>query len=172
LRSAYEAALQEVRPLVERAARAPGYTPQDYVGVLHAAAALSGRRGLGTQLFFSLCAGGLELDCPECGAYLSGAFAESGLFFQSVNSRMQAVSEKSWVRPRQLGGPRLDSAAPAEAFAWLVELCHAAGQVKVLGQLGLLYGSLTCPLCTVDLNVMSELQRSQAEGDAPPEDGA
>jgi len=163
LRGDYEAALREVSPIVESAARAPGYTPEDYICVLHAAAALSGRRGLGTRLFFSLYAGEPELDCPECGAYLSGEFEESGLVFQSVNSRMQPLSEKSRVRPRQLGARMSEGDSAAEPFAWLAELCNAAEQAEVVGKIRLLYGTLACPLCATDIMVMSEVQRSHAE---------
>jgi hypothetical protein len=171
LGSAYEAALREVRPIVEDAARAPGYTPEDYVCVLYAAAALSGRTGLGTELFFSLSAGGPELDCPKCGAYLSGEFEESGLAFPSLNSRMQPVSEKAWVRPRQLGAGLSGGDPAGEAFAWLAELCGAAGQAEVLGKISLLYGTLTCPLCAADMPVMSEVQRSHDEPGAAPDRG-
>ncbi len=169
LRNDYEAALRQVTPIVQRAAKAPGYSPDDYVGVLHAAAAISGRRGLGSELFFSLYAGAPELDCPKCGAYMTGEFKEGGLAFQSVNTRMQPVSEKAWVRPRQLSAGLVDSDALAEPFAWLAELCQAAGQEEVLSKIRSLYGNLACPLCAAEMVVMSEVQQTHAESGAAPD---
>jgi hypothetical protein len=160
LNSAFQAALQEVSPIIERAAKTAGYTPEEYICVLHAAAALSGHRGLGTQLFFNLYAGGPELDCPKCRAYLSGEFEESGLVFQSVNNRMQPLSEKAWVRPRDPEPGRAGGGSTDEAFAWLVHLCKAAKQVEVLEKIRLLYGTLTCPLCAAEMEVMGEIERS------------
>jgi hypothetical protein len=157
----YQDALREVSPIVERAAKTPGYTPKSYACVLHAAAALSSRPGLGTRLFFSLD-GGPELDCPRCGAYLNGEFEGSGLAFQSVNSHMQPMSKKAWVQPRQLGPGLFGGDRPSEPFDWLVELCKAAEQQQVLRKIRLLYGTVACPLCAAKLVVMSEIERSHA----------
>jgi hypothetical protein len=157
LASDYDAALREVSPILEQSARSPRYTPEDYVCVLHAATALSGRSGLGTQLFHSLDAGGPELDCPKCGAYLSGEFEESGLVFQSVNSRFQPLSEKAWVRPAHWNRGVIEGDSPAEPFEWLADLCRTARQEEVLRKICLLYGMLVCPLCSTTISVMSEV---------------
>jgi hypothetical protein len=163
LKDAWEDALREVSSIVNRAAVTRGYPSEDYVCVLHAAAALCGHQGLGTRLFFSLYASAPELDCPQCGAYLSGEFEDSGLVFQSVNSRMQPLSEKAWVRPGQSAPRRSDGTPRADAFGWLECLCEAAGQEQILRKIRLLFGTLTCPLCKTDMSVMSEIERGEAE---------
>jgi hypothetical protein len=156
LKGDFEDALRAISPVVQTAARAFGYSRVDYLCVLHAAAALSGRHGLGTELFFSLFASAPGLDCPKCGAYLSGEFVESGLAFQSVNSHMRPMSGKAWVRPRDVV-----SSPPGEGFHWLVGLCEAAKQEQLLKEICLLYGSLRCPLCGKEIVVMSEMLRSR-----------
>jgi hypothetical protein len=114
-----EAAVRAITPVVQAAAGTPGYACEDYLCVLHAAAALSGRRGLGMKLFFSLYGSGPELECPRCGAYLSGEFEEGRLVFQSVNSRMQPLSGKAWVQPREPVPGSSDDVPTVEDFKWL-----------------------------------------------------
>jgi hypothetical protein len=160
LKSDFDAALREISPVVQAAASTSGYSRVDYLCVLHAAAALSGRHGLGMELFFSLFASSPELDCPYCRGYLSGEFVESGLAFQSVNSRMQPLSGRVWVRPRELVSSPPDNAPPGENFHWLVALCQATKQEQLLKEICLLYGSLQCPLCSKEMEVMSEMLRS------------
>jgi hypothetical protein len=164
LKGEFDAALCAIAPVVQAAARTSGYSRVDYLCVLHAAAALSGRNGLGTELFFSLFASGPELDCPHCRGYLSGEFVESGLAFQSVNSHMQPLSGKAWVRPRELISGPPDNTPLGEDFHWLVGLCEAAKQEQLLKEICLLYGSLRCPLCGKEIVVMSEMLHSREGG--------
>src|SRR5262249_4121848 len=93
----FDAALGEISRVVQAAARTSGYRRVDYLCVLYAAAALSGRHSLGRELFFSLSASSPELDCPQCRGHLSGEFVECGLAFQSVDSHMQPLSGRAWV---------------------------------------------------------------------------
>jgi hypothetical protein len=159
LKGPWEDALREMTPIVDRTAITSGLDPEDYVSVLHASAALSAHHGLGTRLFFNLYHGGPEIDCPKCGASLLGDFEDNGLVFRSVNSRMQPLSEKAWVRPRPLGPGPAESDSPSDTFNWLVHLCAAADQGQVLLRIRLLYGKVTCPLCSTEMVVMSEVER-------------
>jgi len=163
LRSDFEAALRAVSPAVKEATKATGYSRENYLCVLHAAAALSGRRGLGTELLFCVFASGPGLDCPRCKAYLSGEFEESGLAFQSINSHMQPLSKKAWVRLRKLGRGSSKDSHPAEDFMWLAWLCRAAKQKRLLSEISFLYGTLVCPLCGTEIIVMSEIMRRHVE---------
>jgi hypothetical protein len=162
LATAYGHALQKAAFFAEQAARTIGYSFEDYICVLHGAAALLDRTGLGKQLFFNLLVSGPELDCAQCGAYLSGEFEEAELVFQSVNSRMQPLSDKAWVRPRQFDLGPLQGLRCADDFDWLVALCTAAKQEQVLHKISLLYGTLACPLCAAEMVVMSEMERGRA----------
>jgi len=153
LKSDYEAVLGQAALIVESASHNSAYTVQDYVCVLHAAAALSGRAGLGARLFFSLSAGSLELQCPECETDLLGAFEGGGLVFQSVDRQMKPLSERAWVRP---GTPA--SGAPDD-FVWLAGLCTGARQMEVLRQVCLLYGKLTCPLRATETVVIFGMEQ-------------
>ena len=119
--------------------------------------------------FFALCAGGLELDCPKCGEYLNGEFATDGLVFQSGDSG-GLPSKKSLVRVHQVGAPLVEGDLAGDDFAWLTELCIAAGQTEVLRKICLLYGTLACPVCAGDMMVMAEIQRSHAEENADSDD--
>jgi hypothetical protein len=161
----YHSALRQVLPIVERAAMERGYAADDYVCVLHAAAALSGRIGLGTQLFFALTAGSPELECPHCDAYLSGEWDDGVLTFQSVNSRMEALSEKVTVRPRQLEQARLAADSHSDTFNWLVDLCTAARQDEVFQKIRHLWGIMPCPLCASAIDVMTEIERNHSESE-------
>jgi hypothetical protein len=165
----YQAALHAMAPVVQTAASTPNYPHDDYVCVLHAAAPLSGFIGLGTELFFSLVASGPELECPECESYLSGAFEEGGLAFQSMDSHMKPRSRKAWVQPRQLPPASTVDAPPADDFAWLVGLCRAAQQEQLLGEIALLYGSFACPICAAQAVVINEMMRNDAEQRAAEE---
>jgi hypothetical protein len=160
LKDDFEAAVREAAPFAERAARTPGHSAEDYVSILHAAAALAGRRGLGTELLFSLNAGGPELHCPRCGGYLKGEFEEGGLTFQSVDSRMRPLSAKARVCPRP-NGSLSQGMWTSDEYDCLEALCKAAGQDQVLHKIRLLYGLLKCPLCGAEMTVMPELRRNQ-----------
>jgi hypothetical protein len=118
---------------------------------------------LGKELFFSLCASEPELNCPGCGAYLLGQFDGDGLTFQSVNSRMQPLSERASVQPREAVPATADNALPSDDFSWLVALCRLAGQERLLQQIRSLYGLLVCPLCGREIGVMSEIMRDRGD---------
>ncbi len=156
LQESYEAALHAIRPAADQAARDSRYSPADYVSVLHAAAALTGRAGLGADLFFSLVASEPELTCPECEADLHGTFQDNGLFFHACDANMKPASPTAAVTPRQVS---LNSASPSEDFDWLIGLCQASGQQNVLQQICLLYGRVTCPCCGNIIDVFENLVR-------------
>lgn len=161
LEADFAAALRQVAPIVQAVSVTPGFSREDYLCVLHAAAALSGRCGLGTELFFSLYASDPELDCPSCEADLSGAFEDGGLTFQNLNSHMQPLSEKARVQSKVFNSGSADDRD--NDFEWLVGLCRAARQEELLGQVCLLYGEMACPLCGAVINVMTEMMRGNNE---------
>jgi hypothetical protein len=185
LRDAYDAALQQIKPIAERAAkeaicfpRRPRttylgvgppetgspearYSAKEYVPALYALCALSGRERLGRELFFCLVASGPELDCPKCRAYLSGEFEEDGLVFQSRSSTWKPLSEEAWVTPRTQADVS-KRVSGQDDFPWLVDLCCAAKQEEILLQVSHLYGTVTCPLCKAEFVPILEIVGSRA----------
>jgi ribosomal protein S27E len=152
----YEAALRKVRPAVETAASSSGTGREDYVCVLYALAALSGRGRLGRALYFSLAdEPETEVDCPACGACLLGQFTGTGLAFRAVDCRLKTLSEDALVQPRRPDGGEADD------FDRMAGVCRAAGQNQLVQQLSLLHGTVACPGCGAEMNVMQEILRSQ-----------
>jgi hypothetical protein len=161
LKPAFDEALREAADVTIRAAKTSAYQPKDYLCVLQAAAALNGRRGPGTQLFFSLFDGSPELECPGCGAYLCGEMLSDGLYLQSVDSHMRPLSKKARAIPRAQSAARWkDDNPPEDDFEWLEALCREAGQEQVSCWLGCLYGRAACPVCGAELSIMQEVERS------------
>lgn len=167
LQADFDTAIQQATALAMSAAERCEYTPREYVSVLQAAAALSGRRAPGIQLYFAL--GGLQpetgCDCPDCDAHLVEQFLSQGhAFIQAVDEQYNPVSDRVPVIPCQPRASDSDEES-IDDFNWLAELCHQSDQQQVLDWISLLYGKARCPLCGTSFTVMEQAARSNSAGD-------
>lgn len=159
LKTEFDEAIQRARDIALSAAQQGGYDSQQYVSVLQAAAALSGRRGPGIQLIFTLgtTQPSAGFECPECGLDLVQEFTSDGCAFMLVDGRNIDL-EQVPVTPN-FPQPSLANSQDVDDFNWLANFCRVSSHDEVLKWLCLLYGNSHCPSCKAQFNVMAEVQR-------------
>ncbi|MGC4120773.1 MAG: hypothetical protein QM765_40590 [Myxococcales bacterium] len=143
LQDEFDAALAKAAAIATRLAKDKSQAPEGYLGLLCAAAALSGRSKLGRLALSAAYCSEAEIPvcCPTCHEHLIVLFDEG---FAQASVRLEGPEQLAAVAP--VAPAEADKARGSDAV-WGLGMAQQAGQQEAAAWLCALAGFGECPQC-------------------------
>ena len=102
------------------------------------------------------------VECPRCNVevYVWPNENSHGFFAASEDPVSNSTPNKTNVKMAEIPRPADNAIDSADAYPWLYNLSIDAGHAKISESLRSMYGTVGCPECKGEFNLMEELKNA------------